>query len=243
MYRRHVLPLCLLLAALIAGYASLPPAPLPATAPPGVFSTGRALADIAVLARAPHPVGSAAHAAAAEHVLARMRALGLEVREQAALERGYPVRNLIGVLPGRDRGLPALALMAHYDSVPGSPGAADDSTGVAVALEVARALRAGPPPLRDVALVITDGEARPARGAPSTSRTRWRTPAGPQHGGAAAADAQVHVRDQRRQRAADRRLPARHAAPEQQLAGGIRLPPHAQRHGLHRGPRHGGNRA
>lgn len=158
MYRRHVLPLCLLLASLIAAYASLPPAPRGTDTPAADFAAGRALADIAVLARAPHPLGSAAHAAAAAHVLARMRALGLEVREQSAVERGYPLRNLIGVLPGRDRSLPALALMAHYDTAPGSPGAADDSTGVAVALEVARALRAGAPPLRDVVLLITDGE-------------------------------------------------------------------------------------
>ncbi|WP_369751217.1 M28 family peptidase, partial [Novosphingobium sp. AP12] len=27
--------------------------------------------------------------------------------------------------------MPAVALMAHYDSVPGSPGAADDGAGVA----------------------------------------------------------------------------------------------------------------
>nr|QQZ51290.1 hypothetical protein JKL49_09545 [Phenylobacterium glaciei] len=34
---------------------------------------------------------------------------------------GGVVENLIGVLPGKDRKAPALALMAHYDSVPGSP--------------------------------------------------------------------------------------------------------------------------
>ncbi len=158
MYRRHVLPLCLSLAVLLAWCASLPPAARPATAPPALFAAGRALVDIEVLAREAHPTGSAAHAAAAGHVLARMRDLGLEVRVQQAVERGQAVRNLIGVLPGRDRTLPPLALMAHYDTVPGSPGAADDSSGVAVALEVARALRAGPQPLRDVALVITDGE-------------------------------------------------------------------------------------
>jgi hypothetical protein len=158
MYRRYVLPLCLGLATLLAWRASQPPRPLPASAPPQEFAAGRALAAIAILARAPHPLGSAAHDDAAAYVLARMRALQLEPRVQQAIVRGHLVRNLIGVLPGRMPSAPAVALMAHYDTAPGSPGAADDSTGVAVALEIARALRAGAQPERDVALVITDGE-------------------------------------------------------------------------------------
>jgi hypothetical protein len=42
--------------------------------------------------------------------------------------------------------------------VPGSPGAADDITGVSDALEVVRAIKASGAPQRDVMLVITDGE-------------------------------------------------------------------------------------
>ena len=71
---------------------------------------------------------------------------------------GAHVDNVIGVLPGRDPRLPALALMAHHDSVPGSPGAADDITGVADALEITRAIKARGRPERDVMLVFTDGE-------------------------------------------------------------------------------------
>ena len=149
---------CLGVAGGLAFVASLPPRPQPATAPQAQFSAGRALGDIAVLAQQPHPLGSPAHAAAADYLLARMRALGLEVRAQDGVAGGKAVRNLIGVLPGRDRAAPAVALMAHYDTAPGSPGAADDSTGVAVALEVMRALRVGDMLARDVALVITDGE-------------------------------------------------------------------------------------
>jgi hypothetical protein len=48
--------------------------------------------------------------------------------------------------------------MCHYDTVPGSPGGADDSAGVASTLEVARALKAGPKPQRDVVFLFTDGE-------------------------------------------------------------------------------------
>src|SRR5262249_10805376 len=54
--------------------------------------------------------------------------------------------------------LPALALMAHYDSVPGAPGGSDDGAGVATALEVVRALKARGQPVRDVVVVLTDGE-------------------------------------------------------------------------------------
>jgi acetylornithine deacetylase/succinyl-diaminopimelate desuccinylase-like protein len=53
---------------------------------------------------------------------------------------GYRVRNLVGQLPGRDPTAAPVVLMAHYDSVPGSPGAADDATGVAAVLEAVRAI-------------------------------------------------------------------------------------------------------
>jgi len=39
--------------------------------------------------------------------------------------------------------------VAHYDSVPTAPGAADDASGVAALLETARALRFGPLPRND----------------------------------------------------------------------------------------------
>ena len=48
--------------------------------------------------------------------------------------------------------------MAHHDSVPGSPGAADDTAGVATALEVMRMIERRGVPRRDVLVVITDGE-------------------------------------------------------------------------------------
>ena len=47
--------------------------------------------------------------------------------------------------------------MAHYDSVWGSPGAADDAAGVASALEIARAILPGEQ-ARDLVLIITDAE-------------------------------------------------------------------------------------
>jgi len=73
--------------------------------------------------------------------------------------------NLVGTLPGRDRAAPAVLLMAHHDSVAGSPGVADDAAGVAAILETVRALRAGPPPARDVVVLFTDAEELDSSGA------------------------------------------------------------------------------
>jgi hypothetical protein len=119
----------------------------------------------------PRPIESLRHGVVRDYLVDRMRKLGLEVRVQkgqAVEERTYNgqtgaegayVENLIGVLPGQDRAAKSLALMAHYDSVPGSPGAADDAAGTASGLEIMRALIAtGRKPARDVDLILTDGE-------------------------------------------------------------------------------------
>lgn len=150
--------------------AGRPPAPVSADAPPQVFSAARAQADIAVLARQAHPVGSQANVDVRTHIVRRMSALGLQPKLQSEfglrqLSRvqdpvflGGHVDNIVGVLPGRDRTAPALAIMAHYDSVPHSPGAADDAAGVAAALEIARLLKVRGTPVRDVIFLFTDGE-------------------------------------------------------------------------------------
>lgn len=160
----------LVAAALIAWFDARPPEPAPAAAPPAAFSAERAMVDVAQIAREPHPMGTPANHRVRDYLLARMTALGLSPqvrRDDAVAHRqsggdtfvsGGAVENLVGVLPGRDRTLPAVALMAHYDSVPGSPGAADDAAGVAAALEIVRAIKAQGEPVRDVMLVITDGE-------------------------------------------------------------------------------------
>jgi hypothetical protein len=159
----------LIAAGLIAWAGEQTPKPKPAGAPPLEFSAERAMTDIRGFASVPHPVGSAADRAARDYLVQRLTAMGLapQVRPGAGVftpkvassfvAGGY-VENIVGVLPGRDRALPALALMAHYDSVPGSTGASDDAAGVASALEIVRAIRAKGVPARDVVVVITDGE-------------------------------------------------------------------------------------
>jgi hypothetical protein len=145
------------------------PDPAPTNAPADVFSAGRAIEDIRVIGAVPHPIGSPANAQVRDYLIGRMRSLGLSPQVQRAQSVyappkavgvifGATVENLIGVLPGKNHDLPAVALMAHYDSVPASPGAADDAAGVASALEIVRAIRARGTPERDVMVVITDGE-------------------------------------------------------------------------------------
>ena len=157
--------------ALIAGFAifylgSVTPRPAPTNAPADAFSAGRAFADIQAMGSIPHPLGSPANAKVRDILMARLQALGLspQVQRGSAFEvhgrmiSGGAVENVIGVLPGRDRAAPALVLMAHHDSVPGSPGAADDTAGVASILEMVRAMKTHGVPARDVMVVITDGE-------------------------------------------------------------------------------------
>lgn len=149
------------------------PAPVPASAPAAAFSAERAMTDVRRMARAPHPVGSAEHAAVQTYLMGRLEALDLDPQRQvgalspAAVRRieahgdnadGLAAVNLIGVLPGRRSDLPAVALMAHYDSVPGSPGAADDATGVAAILEAVRAIKARGPADRTLVVLLTDAE-------------------------------------------------------------------------------------
>lgn len=45
---------------------------------------------------------------------------------------------------GKQENLPIIIIGAHYDTVPGTPGADDNATGVAVLLELARAIASGP---------------------------------------------------------------------------------------------------
>ena len=149
------------------------PAAAPTDAPAAEFSAGRAMADVSVIAKETHVVGSPEDAAVRDYLVGRMTALDLSPRVQATTrvsdKTHLPVQvdNVIGVLPGRDAGQPATAVMAHYDSTRHGPGAADDAGGAAAVLEIARALKLGQPPVRDVAFIITDGEEAGMLGAKS----------------------------------------------------------------------------
>ena len=169
-HQAALLVLCILAGIGAAILTARTPRPLAADASPLMFSAGRAMVDDRVIAVAPHPEGSAAARTARDYIFGRMTALGLSPRRvtgeavevfprwRGQIATGGVVENLIGVLPGTDPSASAVLLMAHSDSVPGSPGAADDAAGVISTLETVRALAAAGPRKRDVIVLITDGE-------------------------------------------------------------------------------------
>jgi hypothetical protein len=144
-----------------------PPDVAPASSPPNTFSAARASAHIARLTSAPRPPGTQGHEDARAFILAELGRLGIpaEVQRASVLSTrwGVPydaarVENIVARLHGTGSGK-AIALVAHYDSVPNAPGAGDDASGVATLLETARALREGGPPLQnDVIFLFTDAE-------------------------------------------------------------------------------------
>jgi len=170
-----------LLAGLIAGLVVLvvvtavtpfdAPRPRPASAPADAFSSARAMDLLRAIAAEPRPIGSAQAARVRDLIFGRLQELDMSPRIQSAeVVSAYDprvagvVRNVAGRLSGRDSSR-AVLLMAHYDSVPTAPGAADDGSGVVALLEVARALRSGPPLRNDVIFLFTDGEERGLLGA------------------------------------------------------------------------------
>lgn len=135
------------------------------SAPATEFSADRAMSTVREIASTPHPVGTAEHDRVRDHLVGRLRDLGLdtEIRHgvgRIPLDRSVPtlgaVDNIVAHRPGTDS-TGTLYLVAHYDSTPSGPGANDDAVGVATVLESVRAL--GATPLRnDLVVLLTDGE-------------------------------------------------------------------------------------
>lgn len=135
-----------------------------ADAPAAEFSGTRAIEVLRTLVGdgSPHPVGSPADDRVRERIVAELRRLGYspEIQEGAWCNRRglcARLRNVVARLDGTSPGK-AVLLMAHYDSVPAGPGVSDDLSGVATILEVARALKSGPPPKSPVVLLLNEGE-------------------------------------------------------------------------------------
>ncbi len=86
-------------------------------------------------------------AKAADYIRAEFEAAGLTVTEQSYEYFGHRVANLIASPPDAAWSSAHYVLGAHSDTVPGTPGADDNASGVAVLLEIARLLAADPPPI------------------------------------------------------------------------------------------------
>ena len=82
---------------------------------------------------------------AAERIESRFTASGYAVASQTFEYSGRHYRNLIAEIAGTEVHAKVLVVGAHYDTVPESPGADDNTSGVAGLLGLARALAARPP--------------------------------------------------------------------------------------------------
>ncbi len=151
------------------------PSPVPASAPSTDFSAERAVAVLRDLLGdgSPHPVGTAAHDAVLQRLMAGFSAIGYQPR----MVPGFactadiscaPVTNVVADLPG-DARAETLLVTAHYDSVPAGPGASDDGVGVAALLETARAVRSQH--FRNsIRFLVTDGEEAGLLGAEAAAK-------------------------------------------------------------------------
>jgi hypothetical protein len=177
--RRTPLLLAILVVLVVQGLVVVrgdPPHPLPPGAPAERFAAGRAIETlrecvgvgdgegaIAVAgARHARTPRSAAHKRFRDGIESTLRGLGYEVTPQTIPPgggRGFAMHNLYAERPGTaGPDAPIVLLLAHHDSVVGSPGIADDGAGVATLLETARWLTTQPPSRNAVGFLFTDGE-------------------------------------------------------------------------------------
>src|SRR5215207_8791517 len=139
--------------------------PRPVSTPANEFSAERAFSHVEQIAERPHPVGSAANAEVRDYLVKQLEDLGLRPTVQKATSARTMegtasiarVHNIHARIPG-SAPTGHVVLVAHYDSVPRGPGAADDGAGVAAILETARVFTSGSPPRNDIDILFTDAE-------------------------------------------------------------------------------------
>ena len=159
--------------------ASSPPAssPLPPSVSPSrparvAFDRNAAMQTVRRLSEdiGPREATSSAFARAADLVAASFDEAGYDVRRDAfrvprGVSWGVPVPagrslNVVATPPGFRPGRPHVIVGAHLDTVPQSPGAVDNASGVAVVLELARLAAAEPPDLPVVLIAFGAEEPR-----------------------------------------------------------------------------------
>jgi len=97
---------------------------------------------------------------AARYIESEFAGLGYAVNRQTYVARGVESANLEVVLPGQRWPDESVVVGAHYDTVPGSPGADDNASAVAGLLGIARLL-VGHAPARTLKLVAFVNEEPP----------------------------------------------------------------------------------
>jgi hypothetical protein len=155
-----LLPIWLLLVIALAiaqlGYTG----PLPAYVKENLFSAERALGTLNSLTKFQRFPDTPPHLSAYSMLSNQLRALGYDPQSQnfTIPDTGLRGTNLMVRLAGTKGTHAALLLEAHYDTNPNMEGAADNASGVAIVLEIARAMKLGPAPQNDVIFLLTDAE-------------------------------------------------------------------------------------
>ncbi len=156
----------LILFGLLAIHSTEPPAAADANAPLADFSAARAMRDVREIAKAPHMLGSAENDRVRDYLVGRLRELGASPAVQTATVARHTqsgpdtwaiVNNVVATIPGTSP-TGAVLMVAHYDSAPSGPGAADNAASVAAILEAMRALKTGSAARNDLIVLFTDGE-------------------------------------------------------------------------------------
>lgn len=98
--------------------------------------------------------------ATAQYIQTQLAAAGYRVEPQVYHVAGHACQNLIVQQPGCQRPEEIVVVGAHYDSVPGSPAANDNASGVAALLNLANEFR-GVPHDRTLRLVAFVNEEAP----------------------------------------------------------------------------------
>ncbi len=149
------------------------------------FSAIRAIAQIKDIlgSEVAHPTGSAKNEEVLQGIAQAVERLGYAAQRQPAFLCNETndcvyLENLVVRIPGQTSG-PAVLLDAHYDSVAAGPGVADNLSGVAIALEIARQIHAGAPLKYPVVLLFDDAEeqgllgSQAFVGSPGARDVRW----------------------------------------------------------------------
>ena len=104
-------------------------------------STDRIIGHIKVLEGVRHPLAAPeALEHAADYIKGALACLDYDVVDHCFSENDRSFRNVIATRRGVRFPHERVVLLAHYDTVAGSPGADDNASGVAVLLEIARVL-------------------------------------------------------------------------------------------------------
>ena len=156
----------LILLGLLAIHIVEPPPAADANVPLAEFSAARAMHDVQEIAKAPRMLGSAENDRVRDYLVGRLRELGASPAVQTATVARHTqsgpdtwaiVHNVVATIPGTSP-TGSVLMVAHYDSAPSGPGAADNAASVAAILEAMRALKTRPAARNDLIVLFTDGE-------------------------------------------------------------------------------------